>query len=351
MIIANCIRFFDYLLNNVGDPFASPYHSNHTNQMERDVVEFFADLFRAPAQDRWGYVTSGGTEGNLYAMYVARELLSGAVVYHSEASHYSIPKNAHILGLTAVSVPAQTNGEMNYLEFEKALSANPGRAAIVIANIGTTMTEAKDCVSRIKSILNQAGVEYFIHSDAALAGTYTALLEPRHSFDFEDGADSVSISGHKFIGSPIPCGVVVVRKSHRDVVRRSSLYVGSPDVTISGSRSGHAPLILWYAINKWGKEGLKRRVQKGLHLAEYLCERLQELEWEAWRNPNALTVMLKSPPKHLIRKWQMATYDGWSHVICMPGVSKQQLDAFLDDLAVVRSCNDQLAQSLAYKLG
>ena len=39
-----------------------------------------------------------------------------------------------------------------------------------------------------------------------------AFLEPRPAWDFEDGADSIAISGHKFIGAPIPCGTVLARR-------------------------------------------------------------------------------------------------------------------------------------------
>src|SRR5260370_15787782 len=85
--------------------------------------------------------------------------------------------------------------------------------AIIVATIGTTMTEARDNVSEILKALKAAGTQkYFIHSDAALAGPYTALTDPDHPFDFADGADSVSVSGHKFIGSPMPCGVIIVHK-------------------------------------------------------------------------------------------------------------------------------------------
>src|SRR5262245_42214009 len=56
-----------HLLNNIGDPCADGLAVNHTKAMEREVVSFVADLLQAPSDDRWGYVTTGGSEGNLYA--------------------------------------------------------------------------------------------------------------------------------------------------------------------------------------------------------------------------------------------------------------------------------------------
>ncbi|WP_225853700.1 hypothetical protein [Micromonospora sp. AMSO31t] len=90
---------FGSLLNNIGDPWTDPDGANHTKRYEREVLDWFGDLFRAPAGDRWGYLTSGGTEGNLYGLYLARARLPEALVYHSADAHYSLPKCVDILGL------------------------------------------------------------------------------------------------------------------------------------------------------------------------------------------------------------------------------------------------------------
>src|SRR5262245_29595357 len=64
--------FARQLLNNVGDPDTDGIAVNHTKAMEREVVDFVADLLRAPRDDRWGYVTNGASEGTLYALQLAR---------------------------------------------------------------------------------------------------------------------------------------------------------------------------------------------------------------------------------------------------------------------------------------
>ncbi len=323
-----------HLLNNAGDPTVSTFHGLNTKAMEQEVLAFFAKLFRAKDGSWWGYVTNGSTECNLYALYVARQKFPDALVYYSTAAHYGIAKNVHILGQRGVPIQTTPNGEMDYQDLQRQLSKNAGNPAIIIATIGTTMTEARDDIHRIRQALQSAGVQNnFIHCDAALAGPYAALLEPRHPFDFEDGADSVSISGHKFIGSPMPCGVILVHKADRDLLDGQANYTGSVDTTISGSRNGHTPLVLWYAIQRWGLEGLAERARHSLELAHYTHQRLQHIGWKTWRNPHALTVMLASPPQDLIVKWQLATHDGWSHVICMPGMTETKINKFIADLA------------------
>jgi histidine decarboxylase len=88
----------------------------------------------------------------------------------------------------------------------------------------------------------------------------------------------------------------------------------------------------WYAVQRWGKEGFRERALAGMELAQYTHRKLKELGWPTWRNPQALTVMLATPSDALVHKWQLAGIDGWSHIICMPSVNRERIDAFLDDL-------------------
>jgi len=326
--------FFGYLLNNVGDPEVGSLFRSHTKDLETEVVTFFADLFGAPDDDRWGYVTSGGTESNLYALHVARSLYPDALVYCSEATHYSNLKAVDLLAMRAVTVPADGCGEIDYAALGRAALRNRDRPAVVVANVGTTFTEAVDDVSRIRTVLRAAGVHrHFVHSDAALSGIPLALLDERPGFDLADGADSIAVSGHKFVGSPFPCGVVITRRSANEHLGRPVVHTRSPDTTISGSRSGHAPLLLWYAIRQHGLDGLRRRAEEARDLAAYTAEKLAALGWPAWRNPYAFTVVVRTPSASLARRWMLADGgDGWSHIVCMPGVTRDHIDRFLSDL-------------------
>ena len=91
--------------------------------------------------------------------------------------------------------------------------------------------------------------------------------------------------GHKFIGCPIPSGVIVAKRSNRDRIAHGISYIGSSDTTITGSRNGHSPLFLWYALKKLGLEGMKARYQHGVEVAAYCEEKLKDMGVEAWRNP------------------------------------------------------------------
>jgi histidine decarboxylase len=334
--------FLQYPINNLGDPFEEGTWKVQTHQMEKEVVAFFARLFRAQPKDYWGYVTNGGSESNLYGLYLAREMYPKAMVYYSESTHYSVRKNIHLLNIPSIVIRSQENGEIDYEDFENTLRMNRHKPAIVLTTFGTTMKEAKDDVSRIKGILRNLAVQdHYIHCDAALSGSYGAFMEPRVPFDFKDGADSISISGHKFVGSPIPCGVIITKRGHRDRIAKGISYIGSLDTTITGSRNGHSPLFLWYALKQLGEEGMKARYLHGLEVAEYCKTELKEIGVEAWSNPGSLTVVMPRTPDAVKQKWQLATEGEVSHIICMPNVTKEQIDEFIEDLVKTEELEEE----------
>jgi histidine decarboxylase len=130
----------------------------------------------------------------------------------------------------------------------------------------------------------------------------------------------------------MPCGVVVVKESLCARLTRTGVYTGSPDTTITCSRSGHAALLIWYALRSCGIEGLRTRAEGSRKLAAYTYQRLADLGWEASYNPLGFTVVLDTPPPAVTRKWALASNGGRSHVICMPGLARQQIDDFVADL-------------------
>lgn len=335
-------EFFKFPINNLGDPFEQGTYRVQTHEMEREVVAFFAKLFRANPKDFWGYVTNGGSESNLYGLYLARELFPKAIVYYSESTHYSIRKNIHLLNIPSIVIKSQENGEIDYEDFENTVRMNRHKPVIVLATFGTTMKEAKDDVSKIKRILSGLAIQdNYIHCDAALAGSYGPFMKPKLPFDFIDGADSISISGHKFIGSPIPTGVLMAKRSNRDRIAKGISYIGSSDTTITGSRNGHSPLFLWYALKQLGIKGLQKRYQNSLEVAEYCENELKKIGIKAWRNPNAITVVLPKMPKSIKDKWQLATEGDIAHVICMPNVTKNQIDNFVND---IKNCSEPVVE-------
>lgn len=74
-------RFLGLQINNVGDPFTPSSLSIDTKKMEVEVINLMAKFLHADIEKTWGYVTNGGSEGNLYGLYLARELFPNGMVY------------------------------------------------------------------------------------------------------------------------------------------------------------------------------------------------------------------------------------------------------------------------------
>lgn len=337
-----CTREFDYTplyaflkypMNNVGDPFVeSNYHLN-THQFEREVVRFYADLTRARQDEVWGYVTNGGTEGNMYGIYLARELFPNGMVYYSEATHYSVPKILRMVHARNIMIKSQSNGEMDYQDLKETIRIHRDIPVIIFANIGTTMTGAVDDLKQIKQIIDELAIHhYYIHADAALSGMILPFVASPQAFDFSDGIDSIAISGHKMVGSPIPCGIALAKKAYVDRIACSIEYVSTLDTTVTGSRNALTPLFLWYAINTRGRAGFEQIIRHCIDTADYTIQKFQQIGLKAWRNPNSITVVFPRCAEQVLQKWQIALQHDIAHIITMPHVSKAQIDRFISDI-------------------
>ncbi|XLT73267.1 hypothetical protein HN873_029693 [Arachis hypogaea] len=75
-------------------------------------------------------------------------------------------------------------------------------------------------------------------------------LAPKVSFKKPIG--SVSVSGHKFVGCPMPCGVQITRLEHINVLSNNVEYLASRDATIMVA--GMAMLTYSFGILLTGKD-------------------------------------------------------------------------------------------------
>lgn len=330
---AHLAPFLDIKFNNAGDPFVPGGYKMHSRGFELEVIRFFARLFRMPKDETWGYVTSGGTEGNLYGIFVGRELHPTGILYFSEDAHYSIRKIARILNMRSIVVRSQQSGEIDYDDLDELLKMHRDTPAIVCANIGTTMKGAIDDIEKIFRLFEKNKItDYYVHCDAALFGMIVPFVDPSSGVNFTRPIGSIAISGHKFIGAPMPCGVVLARRDAVKRIERKVEYIGSLDTTISGSRSGHAPLVLWSAVKDRGMKGFAKEAKTCIKNARWLYDQLQAMDYPSMLNEFSNTVVLKVPPDPIIKKWQLAVQGEWAHVVVLQHADKKVLQAFLADL-------------------
>ncbi len=326
--------FLKFTLINLGDPYVESFYQVSTRKFEKEVLDFFAGLLRISNGDFGGYVTAGGTEGNIYGIYLASEKYPDGVLYGAAEAHYSIFKAGRMMKLERVMVATNERGEMDCEDLERHLSSRRDRPAIVNVSVGTTMKGAIDSLDIILTALARQGIaEHYIHCDGALSGLMLPFIPEAPQIDFTRPIDSLAISGHKFLGTPVPCGVVLARQESIRRIDTDIDYIGSKDTTILGARCGLAPLLMWYAIKKKGREGLRREVADCLANAHYLHDRLREIGYPAMINACSNIVYLERRPSlELVDKWQLAANQDGAHVVVMQNVDRGKIDAFVEDL-------------------
>lgn len=331
---SDLFRFLQFSFNNVGDPFAGSNYRLNTHEFEREVVADIARLARAPQDGWWGYCTSGGTEGNMYGLYVARELFPDGICYFSEDTHYSVAKILRLQHTRSIMIKSMPDGSMDCADLRETLRIHRDVPPIIFANIGSTMKGASDDLAQIRAILEDLAIaDGYIHADAALSGMILPFVAQPQPWDFQDGADSISISGHKLLGCPLPCGVVLARRKNVDRIARSIEYVGALDTTIAGSRSAFTPLLLWHRLRSLGDDGIRSIVHRSLELADFAVTQLKSYGIDAWHHDNSITVVFPRPPDSLMKKWIIAPKKGIGHIITLPHVTESVITEFAANFA------------------
>lgn len=326
------------------------------------------------------------------------------VVFYSEDTHYSIIKMVRVLGIRTFydlgttekykhlcplggSWPAEvpsTGGDagpgsvdVSKLRTLVEFFASRGHPIIVLLNYGTTFKGAYDDVEAVGTSLMPVferyglidreigeGVRrsgYWIHVDGALGAAYMPFLriaaergqiernEVGPEFDFSlPWVNSISMSGHKWIGAPWPSGVYMTRCRYQLDVPSDPRYIGAKDTTFAGSRNGFSALLLWDYL---ARHSYDQQIDKAIaseQLATYAYEQLRLLEnWrgeDLWvaRTPLALTVRFKQPCKKIVEKYSLSldalvideTERFYAHIFAMEHVGKDLIDAFVNDLRV-----------------
>ena len=328
-------RFMKYSINNLGDPYIESNYGIHSRIFEKSVIDFFANLWNINEPDYWGYVTTCGTEGNLHGMLLAREKLGNAIIFTSRETHYSIFKAANYYNLDLNVIDSNVMGEIDYDILSEEIKKHKKDKIIINVNIGTTVKGAVDNIDKICKIISDNDIKrenFYIHCDGALFAMIIPFIKDIPQLSFEYPIDSISVSGHKMLGCPMPCGIIVTRKENIKNLEKKIDYLNSLDTTIMGSRNGQTSLYLWYGLRKKGYDGIKKEVFDSINNANYLNSKMRENNILSFINNNSSTVVFEKPNNmDFIKKWQLACESDIAHVIVMPNITKDKIDIFVNE--------------------
>ncbi len=241
-----------YLMNNCGDPYQRGHYGMDSKELEQKIITMIADNLGIHLKDCWGYITSGGTEGNYWAIREGCKRLPGARVYFSADAHYSIEKYVSDMERTYTRVPTDKDGRMDTETFRRLVEDDPRSVVdgvMVILTWGTTCTGAIDDVAAITRYLDGRNIPYFCHLDAAHYGGIPGNQQNAPILrDVESlGVDTVAVSFHKYIGTSRVNGIVLALTERRNRGRVD--YIGQEDTTLLGSRD-YFPLSTYQRVKE-----------------------------------------------------------------------------------------------------
>ncbi|PHS54318.1 MAG: aspartate aminotransferase family protein [Lutibacter sp.] len=328
-----------------------------SQELEKEVIKVLAvDIFKAKENEYDGYIATGGTEANIQALWIYRNLfkknfnatLDEMVILSSEDTHYSVHKGSNLLSVDAVSIPVEFNSREIIAEeldtIIKSLISEGKKYFMVISNMATTMFGSVDNPDAYAEILSKHYVEYKIHVDGAFGGFIYPISNRKSTINFENPhVSSITIDAHKMLQAPYGTGVFLCRKGLiENVLTKEAQYVDGMDLTMVGSRSGANAIAVWMILFSYGYYGWFEKINTLLLRTEWFCNQLNRLDIEYFRDPYMNIVTLKSQyvPENIAQKYGLVpeTHEGdnhWYKVIMMDHVEIDDLLKFINELKEV----------------
>jgi len=325
-----------FLETNLGDPELFP----GTKEMENKLLCFYKTLLNAP-KSSGGLISSGGTESNITAIWIAKKLYGKNEILIPESAHFSFEKIGSLMDIKLVHVPLDNDYLIDILKLKNMISRD---TAAIIGIAGSTELGTIDPIPEISDICMDEDI--FLHIDAAFGGFVIPFLkdikENIKDFDFKlKGVSSMSIDAHKMGYSAIPLGALMIRnKDWLNKISVTTPYISSnKQAGILATRSG-GPVAAAYAISKYlGIKGYNELIKKCMNTTDYTEKRISELGLNLVVKPtmNVLGIKLKNPSE-VVKKltdfgWKVNKMERLSaiRIVIMPQISKEIIEEFIPD--------------------
>ena len=293
----------DYLSTGLGVLGLSWQSSPALTEIEEVVTDWMRRMTGLSPQ--WsGVIQDTASTCTLVALLCARERTTNfglnrgglqsetqpLVVYTSAHSHSSVDKAALLAGFGRDNVrhiPNDPHFALRPDALEEAIRADlaAGRKpCAIVGTTGTTATTALDPILAMAKIARQYGL--WLHVDAAMAGSAMVLPECRWMWDGIEGADSLVLNPHKWLGVAFDCSLYYVRDPQHliRVMSTSPSYLRTAaDDKVKNLRDWGLPLgrrfralKLWFLIREKGVDGLQARLRRDLANAQWLLDALRQ---------------------------------------------------------------------------
>src|SRR5947207_1950318 len=287
----------DYLSTGRGPLGLSWQSSPALSELEEVVTDWLRQM--VGLSGAWkGVIQDTASTSTLVALICARERATRyslaekglqdeerpLVVYASAQAHSSVDKAALLGGFGRDNVRHIATDAASAMRADALAAAvredlaSGLRPCAVVATTGTTTSTALDPVDAIAEVAREHGL--WLHVDAAMAGSAMILPECRWMWEGIEGADSVVLNPHKWLGAAFDCSVYFVRDPEhlvRVMSTNPSYLQSAVDNRVRNLRDWGIPLgrrfralKLWCLIREQGVAGLQARLRRDLENARWL---------------------------------------------------------------------------------
>ena len=314
----------DYVSTGLGVLGLAWQSSPALTELEEVTVDWLRQM--VGLSEAWnGVIADTASTSTLIALLSARERTTsyGAsrgglqaeetplVVYASRHSHSSVEKAALLAGFGRDNVRSIAYDERYAMRpdaLEAAIDEDLDRGrkpCAIVATTGTTTTTAVDPVGAAAAIARRRGL--WLHVDAAMAGSAMVLPECRWMWDGIDGADSLVINPHKWLGAAFDCSVYYVRDPQhlvRVMSTNPSYLQTAADGQVKNYRDWGIPLgrrfralKLWFLIREQGVAQVQARLRRDLDNTKWLVQQISAApEWRVLAPVPLQTICVRHEP-------------------------------------------------------
>ena len=339
-----------------------------TQQIERAVLNVIAvDIFKAQPNSFDGYISPGGTEANVQAIWMYRNFfmyqkgakLNEIAILASEDTHYSIPKAANLLMLDWIKIPVSfEKREIDTVVLEQKIieaKQNGIKYFIAVSNMGTTMFGSVDNPEEYTTALEKQQVEYKLHIDGAYGGFVYPFSNEKSTINFSNPKiSSITIDAHKMLQAPYGTGIFICRKGLiENVLTKEAEYVEGMDLTLCGSRSGSNAVAVWMILFTYGPFGWFEKVSILQMRTQFLCNELDKLNINYFREPfmNIVTIHADKIPKKIASAFDLVPQqhnanNKWYKIVLMDHVEVEHLTTFIAQLKATLYAEESITTPL-----
>ncbi len=318
------------LFGNLSFPSLSRY--------ETDLIAMLLEMMNAP-QGAIGSLTVGGTESIVMAVKTARDWARDAHPQASQpevivprAAHPAFDKSAHLMGFTAVRVPASVDFRADVEAMRDAITAN---TFMLVASAPSYPYGVTDPATEIAALAAEHGL--WLHVDACHGGFIFPFAKtlgytfPDYDFSVP-GVTSISVDVHKLGYSNKGVSALLFRDAALEAYQRYTFDEWPSGVysttNLTGSRSGGGLASAWAVAHYLGEEGYLHIVDKILKARDSLVAGLNAIPGlSVWGEPHAYLIAYGSPDLDIFAVDDGMTERGW---LTMRGLEPDSVHLFVD---------------------